>query len=337
MKRYSIDTLGRPRERAAERVSGRRLKWDIAHLHEHLQGAVDLELWTIPYYLTVMYSIRDPSCAPYRLCQAAVFQEMLHTQLASNICNAYGYSPTFEAPVYKGDVVPHINFDLDDPNPTEIFTPYCAELGALDEERINTMCLIEYPEWATERQPDLRQDVYEYGSIGEFYDAILVGMRELREHLSGGLKQVDYFGDFYQNAPQLTITKSGEQGYSQAVRLVNIITDQGEGQTEGDADVPPQYRNTADGFMESWPHFRKFMSIREMNRRPATYRGVPNPEPDSPGYEAQQRLIKDFDSFLQTLNSLFGKGEPGAFGARMAKIGGDVLACWQAGAIPRFS
>jgi hypothetical protein len=338
VKRHNIDTLGRPKEQARIQASAAYpLKWDLEHLHEHLQGAVDLELWTIPYYMTVMYSIKDPSCAPYRLIQAAVYQEMLHAQLASNVCNAYGYSPTFAAPVYQGEAVPHINFSFDEPDPTQVFTPYSAELGPLDENRLNTMCLVEYPEWQTERQPDLKEDVFDYGSIGEFYDAILVGMCELRRHVRGDVKQVDYFGDFYQNYPQLTITKDGEQGYLQAVKLVDIITEQGEGQTEGDADVPPQYQNTADGFVESWPHFRKFMSIRELARRPATFSGVRDPEPGSAGYLAQQRLIKHFGSFLKTLGALFGEGDPGAFGSEMARLGGDVLACWQANAIPKFS
>jgi hypothetical protein len=27
----------------------------------HLQAAVDLELWTIPFYMAAMYSIQDPA------------------------------------------------------------------------------------------------------------------------------------------------------------------------------------------------------------------------------------------------------------------------------------
>ena len=33
--------------------------WTIKHLQEHLQAAVDLEFWTIPFYMSAMYSIKD--------------------------------------------------------------------------------------------------------------------------------------------------------------------------------------------------------------------------------------------------------------------------------------
>ncbi len=314
-----------------------RPKWDMRHLHSHLQGVVDLEFWTIPYYMTVLYSIKDPSGMPYKLIQSVVYQEMLHAQLSSNVANAFDYSPTFTAPVYQGTNIPHINFALDDPNPTDIYTPFSAELGPLDQLRINGMCLIEFPEWDTHRQPDLNEHHSEYGSIAEFYDAVRAGVAELRHHLRGGVNQVNEFQNFYNNSPQLIITLDGSQGYQQAMTLFDIIVDQGEGQTESNTDIPTEFQNTADGFMDSWDHFQKFNYIREMRQLPATYNGVPHPEPGCPGHAAQQTLIKDFAAFMKILEDLFSGGNPEAFGPLMAKLGGDVLTCWQRGAIPRFS
>lgn len=316
---------------------GGRPEWDLNALWSHLQGVTDLELWTIPFYLTAMYSIKDPSQDAYQLIQSIVYQEMLHAQLACNIANAYGYSPTFTAPVYEGDDIPHIRFALDVPNPTRTFRPYSAELGPLDERRINAMCLIEYPEWDTERTPSLRPRREEYGSIGEFYAAVRAGMAELRHHVRGGIKQADHFQFFYQGLKNPTITRDGNEGYRQAVTLVDVITDQGEGQTQGDADVPAEFQNTADGFHESWPHFRKFLYIRTLGALPETFSGEAEPPPGSPGGQAQQRLIQDFGRFLRTLDALFSGGHPEDFGPLMAKLGGDILTCWQNGAIPRFS
>jgi hypothetical protein len=312
-------------------------QWDLPSLWSHLQGVVDLEVWTIPYYLTAMYSIEDPSGEAYQLIQSVVYQEMLHAQLASNVANAYGYSPTFTVPVYVGDDVPHLRFALDVPNPTQVYTPYSAELGPLDETRVNTMCLIEYPEWDTERTPDLRPNREEYGSIGEFYAAVRAGMAELRGHVRGGVNQVDQFGLYYADFSQPTITRHGYDGYLQATTLVDVITDQGEGQTQGDADVPADYRNTADGLAESWPHFRKFTAIREAGKLPKTFRSEAEPPSGSPGHRAQRRLVDDFAAFLGILDALFGGGAPQDFGPLMARLGGDVLTCWQNGAIPRFS
>jgi hypothetical protein len=312
-------------------------KWDLPHLHAHLQGVVDLEIWTIPYYMTALYSIRDPACHPYRLIQSAVYQEMLHAQLAANIANAYGLSPKFSAPVYAGQAVPHINFALDTPNPTTLFTPYSAELGPLDATRINTMCLIEYPEWDTERRPDMQENHEDYGSIGEFYAVVQAGMTELRADLRGGRNQVNELGPFYQNATELQVIHDGSQGLIEARRLIQIIVDQGEGQTQGVTDIPAEYQNTADGFRDGWPHFQKFQTIRALPELPATYTGVADPPPGSPGYQAQQRLIDDFKAFCGVLKALFSGQNPPAFGTLMAKVGGDILTCWQRNAIPRFS
>ncbi len=314
------------------------LTWNKPLLYQHLQGAMDLELWTIPYYLTVLYSIKDVSSVPYRLIQSAVYQEMLHVQLVSNIANAYGYSPTLTIPVYQGTAVPHLDFNLDTPNPTEEFNPYSAELGPLDATRINTMCLIEYPQWLTEREPDLSDTQQKYGSIGEFYAALRNGMAELRQHVQGGVRQMDEFGPFYQKAGNLTVSEYGDAGFRQALTLTDIIMDQGEGQTEANETVTAPYQSTADSFHNAWSHFQKFDYVRCLPQCPDTYSGQANPAKDTPGYAAQQILIRDFASFLGTLNGIFrGEQIPPAFGVQMAKLGGDVLSCWQHNAIPRFS
>ena len=131
-------------------------QWDIGHLHDHLQAAAELEAWTIPYYLSAMFSVVDRSSEAYQLVQSVVNQEMLHLQLVANIANSYGYSPVLTpgAFAYAGDNVPHLDFTLDPDNPIPQFTPYTAEIGPLDQPRINAMCLIEYPEWDTGGKPD---------------------------------------------------------------------------------------------------------------------------------------------------------------------------------------
>ncbi|HEX9730765.1 MAG TPA: ferritin-like domain-containing protein [Thermoanaerobaculia bacterium] len=312
-------------------------KWTIHDLRQHLQYAVDLEFWTIPFYMSAMYSIKDPTDDAYRLIQSVVYEEMLHAELASNVANAFGHSPKFPAPAYEGTEIPHLNFNLDSPNPTEVYTPYSAEIGPLDEKRINSMCLIEYPEWDTGHQPDLQPKMSDYGSIGEFYDAVRVGAAELaEEQLRGGRNQVDLFRNFYRELAQ-TVTDDGRAGLAQALTIIAAITEQGEGQTEGDVDIQPEFRNTADGYHSDWPHFRKFTAIRDSGRFPATYAGVADPKPGSPGHAAQRTLIRNFTAFRKTLEALFSGGDLGAFGAQMATLGANVLTCWQQGAIPKFS
>ena len=59
--------------------------WTRHDLHQHLQHAVDVEFWTIPLYLTALYSIKGlkelkPSDYPdaAKLVQSVAIQEMLH-------------------------------------------------------------------------------------------------------------------------------------------------------------------------------------------------------------------------------------------------------------------
>ena len=159
-------------------------QWDLGHLHDHLQAAAELEAWTIPYYLSAMFSVVDRSSEAYQLVQSVVNQEMLHLQLVANIANSYGYSPVL-APARSSTpetVVPHLDFRLDPDNPiAAVHSLTAPRSGRSTSGGSTSMCLIEYPEWDTGGKPDYRDDVTEYGSIGEFYDAVEYGARQLAE------------------------------------------------------------------------------------------------------------------------------------------------------------
>lgn len=315
-------------------------KWDIEHLQAHLQAAVELEFWTIPFYLSAMYSIKHPADHAYQLIQSVAYQEMLHVELAANLANAYGLSPSFEhLPGYHGQKIPHINFALDTPNPTERFSPFSAEIGPLDEARINAMALIEFPEWKTGHTVDLRERVEEYGSIGEFYDAVEFGAAQLVRHLQGSRCQVNFFQNYYRGFEPQMVLLDGAGGLKQAVSLIDAIRAQGEGADDWPRDIPPAFRNTADDPAPERQHFKKFMAVRkhmDEGKLPATYSGIAHPEPGSRGYQAQQILIDNFAQFRTTLGAIFRGETPEAFGAQMASLGGNILNCWKAGAIPKF-
>ena len=98
---------------------------DRAALYALIQSAVDVELFTIPLYMTALDPIRGtypapfdgqdvwPGLRPYSTSTSssqraynAVFsvyvQEMLDLQLAGNIASAMAFSPRLDAPVYDG-------------------------------------------------------------------------------------------------------------------------------------------------------------------------------------------------------------------------------------------
>lgn len=312
-------------------------QWDISHLQEHLQYAVDLELWTIPFYMSCMYSIQDRTSEAYQLIRTVVNQEMLHLQSAANIANAYGLSPAITPPVYEGKTVPHLDFSQDDQKVVDKFRPYTAEIGPLDEEHINAMCLIEIPEEDTGCKPDFHDDVTEYGSIGEFYKAVTYGAAELMEDIKGGLKQVDFFSAYYRNAPDLKVTESGKDGFHQVSLLINLITDQGEGEGKDGESLIHAFQNTAD---DPWPeddHYEKFLMIKESAKKPLTYPVKPESEYTDEDRQLQAIVVEQFGALCAALQGLFNGENPQSFFPLMASTGGAIRNCWVNGVTPKFS
>lgn len=314
--------------------------WTIEQLQGHLQAAVDLEFWTIPLYMSAMYSIKDAGTAAYQAILSVVNQEMLHVQLAANLANAYGLSPRFAQPVYYGQHIPHLDFDLDHPDPRATFSPYSAEIGPYDQERLNTFCLIEYPMWIGTETPRGNPDVATYGSIGEFYSAVAVGAAQLQDHIRP-VNQVNHFARFYSHFEGMTITAAGAAGFPQVANIVQAICDQGEGRSDQGVSwtqhsVPKAYQNTADDTDPNWSHFQKFMTLWNADNFPETYGAVANPAAGSAGHKAQLILEANFDAFLDGLDAMFSGGDPKAFMTQMFALGGNILNCWKNGAVPRF-
>ncbi len=325
--------------------------WTIEHLKDHLQAAVDLEFWTIPFYISAMYSIKERSSQVYQLLRTVVNQEMLHLQCAANIANAYGLSPTMKAPQYEGTTIPHLDFSLDNPQAIAPYEPYTAEIGSLDLQHINAMCLIEIPDYASgEKKIVLQSKIEEYGSIGEFYRALRHGASLLKHLIQGGVRQVDYFSAFYRNMPNMTITESGAAGFHQVELLLDLITDQGEGQSKEDPTIPYSFQNTADDIEPKDDHFAKFNQIKkdvgaQEQKLPDTYIGKDPSEYTEEDKQLEAILIEQFRLLMTLLDQLFkgdhqlledDKNNPENFFSTMASVGGAISNCWHHGVTPRY-
>ena len=317
--------------------------WAMEHLETHLQAAVDLELWTIPFYMSAMYSIKDRSSKPYQLIRTIINQEMLHLQCAANMANAYGLSPSITTPVYEGTYIPHLNFSLDPPPSTAPYKPYTAEIGPLDTLHINAMCLVEIPEYDTTlKQLILQSRIEEYGSIGAFYQALRLGASLLKGHIKGGVRQVNYFSDFYRNMPNMVVTASGAKGFDQVGLLIDLITDQGEGMCKGDELIPVGFQNTADDIEPSKDHFCKFNQIKDEggdngSLLPETYIGKPRNEYTEEDKQLEKILIEQFSQLTSLLEGLFKGENPENFFPIMASVGGAIRNCWEHGVTPKYS
>jgi len=321
-------------------------RWTLDVLQEHLQYAVDLELWTIPYYLTALGSIREAGTETSQLLRSIVNQEMLHMQLAANLANAYGGVVSVTAPVYGG-AIPQLDFSLDHPNPTRFFSPWSSNLGPLDETRINSMCLIEYPNWNGE--VDLDPNTTEYGSIGDFYSSVAIGAEELKGHIRGGRNQVDMFQNFYPGIAHATVTRDGVYGWPEVQEILNTIITQGEGRFSPEMGpdkrarvpvwlrifspfIPPAMQNLADDIRPQASHFEKLLYIKR-GPLPATWTvGAPS----EAGRRAQERLRRNFAGLCESFQALM-RGKPAKISPEMFQIAGDIVSCWKCGAVPSFS
>ena len=287
-------------------------QWELADLHMHLQLAFDLELWTIPYYVTAMCSIRDEQHRCRRMLQAVVEQELVHVQLMANIANALGLAPELRPPDYDRSTIPHIDFDLDVPSPTWIYRPHSPHLGPLDLERINTMCLVEYPQWKSREWPRPTEDLTDYMSMAEFHDSLWLGIQTLASRIRGDHRQIELLDGM--------VIESDVAGLAEIERMLEAIRSFGEA-------APSRHTAMASG------HFATFNEFRDLSELPATYGGRPIAEPGSPGELAQRRSVEAFTVFLTALDEL----EPEAIERTLGDLIQRAKACWQSGVIPKFS
>jgi hypothetical protein len=310
--------------------------WTIGRLHQHLQWAVDLEFWTIPYYMSAMYSVRNPADDAAQYIQSVVYQEMLHVQLAANIGTAYGLPVSFPQPFYRDQHIPHLDFNLDHPDPRLQYSPYSAEIGPLDRKRINGFCLVEYPEWLNQTPPPLQEDMRDYPSIGAFYDALRDGAEHLADQIRPNPKQqIDFFSRYYLNGPAFTVTESGRAGWPQVKSMIACITGQGEGGNRRHEQIPALYQNTADDVWPEASHYDKFVALWGANSLPDSYPATSVAL--GAGGTVQEILIENFERFRVTMERLFAGEEVPNFFADMVTLGGNILNCWKHGVVPRFA
>jgi hypothetical protein len=324
--------------------------WTKGDLHQHLRHALDLELWTIPLYLTALYSIKglkDLKSQDYpdaaKLIYSVAVQEMLHLELVCNISNALGWSPEFHAPVYdENKGIPFIHPDKDF-LPKELHG-YLVRPQALNEQSLKLFCAIELPH-------PKRRIVFEkgktYESISEMYEALKMGIVKLWDECYVGdtlnIKQKESFREYHN-------THGRHHGFSQvvnspeaALKAIEAIIDQGEGADA--ARVPADFRPPvpAEG-MEydlGWykghlSHYQKFrILLHHHHKLPEVYSEY--------GWKnsiAQQEMESSFKDLLTEMKMNFnsdGREMSGSFWKSMFAFSNSIIAGWESGSCPVFS
>jgi hypothetical protein len=208
-------------------------EWTIDDLREHLVAAVQLELTTIPPYLTALYSLHPGTNLEAELViRSVVVEEMLHMTLAANVLNAVGGRPAFtgaDAPRYPARLPYH------DPPTFEV------PLAPFSHDALATFLAIENPTGPApvapaEASPDawvphatMLADRHGYPTIGAFYAATETGLRAL-----------DARGDLFTGDPSRQVSPdayyaSGGQiievrSLGDALAALEEIVEQGEGE-----------------------------------------------------------------------------------------------------------
>lgn len=219
-------------------------------LCRHLQWAIELELSTIPLYLTALFSIEeDANREVQQLLRSVVMEEMLHMCLAANLLHAVrgnGPGPSVTgaaAPTYPGTLRHSDGIEM--------------HLRSFGPEALELFCSIERPAaHEAPPQPD------HFDTIGQFYAAIRNGFEDLGEDLfERGVNlgcQVEPHTAYYGGGGQTVLV---EDLASARLALAEIV-DQGEGidETVWDGD------ELLFGERSELAHYYRFAEICEGRR-----------------------------------------------------------------------
>lgn len=343
--------------------------WTKELVQEHAKTAVMVEVYTLPFYLTVLSSIKNKKHPDYYSILSICIEEMLHMQLAANLCLAVDTQPVFTAPEY-GTPIPY----LDPKNPTTGHHKLInVKLDSLNETTLDLMLDIETPSGLEDErhpEPGVRAIIqrveasleekwnmkhhttpqYPYSSIGDMYDALVTGIQLVGKNQFSwkttnqqalwpkpGSKYVEPF-------------KQIIGSFEDAHNAVTTISLQGEGKTTGDDSyaIPPNYRLVDDEFdsgpLSEHSHYERLVEIRNQERDqehkfPDVYTGTEGAS-NKEQQDDLQILQSSFAALLEDLDSMWNKGmkpDDTNFWEDMYGLLPAAEECWKAGVVPKWS
>lgn len=336
-------------------------KWTKELVQEHAKTAVKVELYTLPFYLTALTSIADTNSNTYKALLSICIEEMLHLQLAANLCLALDTKPEFTAPTYDGTPIPYLRPDNPDTGHYKLIN---ANLDAFNAATLDLMLDIETPSGLEQhRHPEIgnRQVLermedslearwnlqyhqtprYPYDTIGEMYDALIAGITVV------GQEKFSWTTNYQQAAWsnegfQQLVTK-----FEDAEDIVKTISLQGEGTTTelGKYSIPSKYRLENESMdsddLNEYSHYERLLDIKKQGL-PQVYPTNNDPQNQTAQQQALQTLESTFSGLLTELDTVWNVGkditkEDEKFWTPMFKLLSDSQACWQAGVIPKWS
>jgi Ferritin-like len=208
-------------------------EWTLEDLNEHLMGAIELELLTLPPYLTALFSlVPGKNTKAAEIVHSVAMEEMLHFALASNVFNAVGGHPNLTG----GGYVPRYPAAL----PLHKPRTFAVGLGPFSTSALETFMAIEKPNRPGVEPPAADADaaiprVLElaeengYETIGAFYRAIEEGLKALGEGIFKPDPSRQIPAKFYEGAGGGDLIEV--TNLETALKALDQIIEQGEGDT----------------------------------------------------------------------------------------------------------
>lgn len=318
--------------------------WTKKEVQRHARVAAAVELYTVPFYTTVMTSVIDDTSEAYNIIRGVLIEEMMHLQLAANLCLALDTPPGFQLP----------NYDI----PVYFLNPGAtldADMGPLDDKSLGAMLAIETPEQVVDDGTRKKGPDFPYSSIGEMYDALICGIKEV------GADQFSWTAENQQERwaaqryPQIIAS------LDDAETAVKAIEAQGEGGTlppnasaPEDFHVEDKYQmdNTAKTgahgapykaspiLYKEYAHYGRFLKIKQ-DGIPPVYAGITNPN-----HPANVALGNKFTAMVAGLNTLWTRNANSVVTSdrmwqqaleEMRDCVALARQCWEQGIIPDWS
>jgi hypothetical protein len=209
---------------------------NLAWLHDALQAAVELEFFTLPPYLTAMWSIKDQEHDAAGTIRAVVEEEMTHMALAANLLAAIGGTPRINRP----PAIP----EYPRPMPGGVKPQLVIGLQGLTKDLVRVFMLIEEP-----AEPLVFPEAFEalgetFPRIGAFYDAVQETFHQLNPPIDVP-RQIA--------APLAPLVVADLDDVD---RAIDLIRTQGEGSGVSPADESPT----------DLAHFYRFQEIERGQR-----------------------------------------------------------------------
>lgn len=322
--------------------------WTKNDLYQHLQHAVDVEFFTIPLYLSALYSIKGldalkPKDYPEsaKLILSVVIQEMLHLEIACNLCHALGYKPKLNAPDYSSsDSIPFIHPKKE--HLPEQLRDYSIQIRELGEHSLKAFCVIELPQKAMNLDWEHKRS---YESIAEMYLALREGINHFWESCYVGSEN----NNFQKSVFSEYATSHFHVGYSQTVnsledahQAIESIIEQGEGAHGSEVALayqPPKLKE-GEAFNPGWfegelCHYRKFsLLLNNLEHLPKVYELNEQNEVDQSAFKSA------YASFLSELQLSFqtqGMQMSDAFWSSMMKLNQAITEVYKQGNLPNWN